>query len=133
MAYLNDRYIYKVQRYNYQNGVMVKRLMEETGQFDVSERQEYYNCYQEQLKLIFNKECFADSMKKYIEYRKRIEEAKGISICIEMNTLESRYPKLKYYYDHLGQERIKALGYKESALKNEIMVEASKERIRMML
>lgn len=133
MAYLNDRYIYKVQCYNYQNGIMVKKLMEETGQFDVSEKQEYYDSYQEQLNLIFNKECFADSMKTYCDYRKLKEDAKGLSFCIAMTTLESRYPKLIYYYDQLGADRIKALGYKESALKNEIMAEVSKERISMML
>lgn len=133
MAYLNDRYLYKVQCYNYQNGIMVKRLMEETGQFDTSEKQEYYQHYQEQLHNIVDKECFADSMKKYCEYKKRAGEANGNLFCIEMATIESRYPNIAYYFDRLGADRVKALGYKESALKNAVMVEDSKNLIRQYL
>ena len=34
--------------------------------------------------------------------------------------IASNHPEIKAYYDELGADRIKALGYKESSLKNEI-------------
>lgn len=34
--------------------------------------------------------------------------------------LDEKYPELKMFYEELGADKIKALNYKESALKNEV-------------
>ena len=39
-------------------------------------------------------------------------------------------PQIKYYYEELGPERIKALGYKEKLIKNEISLKLENSRIR---
>lgn len=44
--------------------------------------------------------------------------------------LEKKYPELKLFYDELGGERIKALGYKECNLKNEIALKNMNARLR---
>ena len=54
-------------------------------------------------------------MKRYCEYLKGNNRFDLLA-----TSYSEQYPELKLYYDELGGERIKALGYKESALKNEI-------------
>lgn len=73
MAMLNERYSYDLQRYNYENGIVVKNQLVESG-FDVSAPQVYnkpqcYKEYEEQLGHIIRKESFADRMKSYCDYR----------------------------------------------------------------
>ena len=48
LAYVNEQYCFDVQKFNYQNGVIVKKLLQDSS-FDVSENQTYA-VYQEQLK-----------------------------------------------------------------------------------
>lgn len=43
--------------------------------------------------------------------------------------ISKKFPQIKAYYDELGAERIKALGYKESALKNEVLNRQNKGRL----
>lgn len=115
MAYLNDCFAFDVQRENYLDGIKVKRQLEDSG-FSVSGKEEHSD-YGEQLECIIKKEGFADRMKRYCEYRNKKENCRYF---IADTIMERQYEDLKIYYDSLGSERIKALGYKEVNLKNEI-------------
>lgn len=115
MAYLNDCFAFDVQRENYLNGIKVKRQLEDSG-FSVNGKEEHSD-YGEQLECIIKKEGFADRMKRYCEYRNKKENCRYF---IADTIMERQYEDLKIYYDSLGSERIKALGYKEVNLKNEI-------------
>lgn len=115
MAYLNDLFAYDVQKENYQNSLIVKRQLEESG-FSV-DCQEVQSDYKEQLDCIIKKESFADRMKRYCECRKSRDSAK---FCFADKIIEQQNEDLAVYYDALGYDRIKALGYKECSLKNEL-------------
>ena len=90
--------------------------MEDSG-FNVNGN-EVHSDYEEQLECIVKKEGFSDRMKRYCEYRKNKENCQYFIADVIM---ERQYEDLRLYYDSLGYERIKALGYKESNLKNEMM------------
>ena len=124
LAYVNEQYCFDVQKFNYQNGVIVKKLLQDSS-FDVSENQTYA-VYQEQLKHLIKKEPFVDRMQAYCEYRAK----QGLIVNLAMPTLESKYPELRYYYEALGVDRIKALNYKEKKLLNEIHIMKNKNKIR---
>lgn len=124
LAYVNEQYCFDVQKFNYQNGVIVKKLLQDSS-FDVSENQTYA-VYQEQLKHLIKKEPFVDRMQAYCEYRAK----QGLIVNLAMSTLESKYPELRYYYEALGADRIKALNYKEKKLLNEIHIMKTKKKIR---
>lgn len=124
LAYVNEQYCFDVQKFNYQNGVVVKKLLQDSS-FDVSENQTYA-VYQEQLKHLIKKEPFVDRMQAYCEYRAK----QGLIVNLAMPTLESKYPELRYYYEALGVDRIKALNYKEKKLLNEIHIMKTKNKIR---
>lgn len=125
LAYVNEQYCFDVQKFNYQNGVIVKKLLQDSS-FDVSENQTYA-VYQEQLKHLIKKEPFVDRMQAYCEYRAK----QGLIVNLAMPTLESKYPELRYYYEALGVDRIKALNYKEKKLLNEIHIMKTKIRFVM--
>ena len=116
MAYLNDNFSYDVQKENYLDGISVRKQLEDSG-FNVNGN-EVHSDYEEQLECIIKKEGFSDRMKRYCEYRKNKENCQYFIVDAIM---ERQYKDLKLYYDTLGYERIKALGYKESNLKNEMM------------
>lgn len=124
LAYVNEQYCFDVQKFNYQKGVIVKKLLQDSS-FDVSENQTYA-VYQEQLKHLIKKEPFVDRMQAYCEYRAK----QGLIVNLAMSTLESKYPELRYYYEALGVDRIKALNYKEKKLLNEIHIMKTKNKIR---
>ena len=116
MAYLNDCFSYDVQKENYLDGITVRKQLEDSG-FNVNGNEEYSD-YEEQLECIIKKESFADRMKRYCEYRKNKEACMFVLVD---EVMEHQNEDLKLYYDSLGYERIKALGYKELSLKNEMM------------
>lgn len=116
MAYLNDNFSYDVQKENYLDGISVRKQLEDSG-FNVNGN-EVHSDYEEQLECIIKKEGFSDRMKRYCNYRKNKENCQYF---IADAIMERQYEDLKLYYDSLGYERIKALGYKESNLKNEMM------------
>ena len=116
MAYLNDCFSYDVQKENYLDGIKVRKQLEDSG-FHVSGN-EVHSDYEEQLECIIRKESFADRMKRYCEYRKNKEACMFVLVN---EVMEHQSENLKMYYDSLGYERIKALGYKELNLKNEMM------------
>lgn len=114
-AYLNELFAFDVQHKNYQDSIIVKKLLENSG-FGLK-GEEKKSDYKEQLKCILVKEGFADRMKRYCELR-QIKET--CMFCLAPDIMERQYVDLKLYYDRLGYERIKALGFKEKALKNEL-------------
>lgn len=114
-AYLNELFAYDVQHENYQNSIIVKKQLEESG-FDMK-KEERQSDYKEQLKCILTKEGFADRMKRYCELR-QLKQTNPYYIADEI--MERQYEGLKLYYDRLGFERIRALGFKEKDLKNEL-------------
>ena len=116
MAYLNDCFSYDVQKENYSSGIMVRKQLEDSG-FNINGNVAHSD-YEEQLECIIKKESFADRMKRYCEYRKQKETSMFVLVD---EVMERQYEDLKLYYDSLGYERIKALGYKELNLKNEVM------------
>lgn len=114
-AYLNELFAYDVQHENYQDSIIVKKQLEERG-FGIK-GEEKRSDYKEQLKCILVKEGFADRMKRYCELR-QLKETNPYYLADEI--MERQYEGLKLYYDRLGYDRIKALGYKEKDLKNEL-------------
>ncbi len=114
-AYLNELFAYDVQHENYQDSIIVKKQLEESG-FGIK-GEERLSDYKEQLKCILVKEGFADRMKRYCELRQMKESCK---FYLASDIMERQYEDLRLYYDRLGYERIKALGYKEKDLKNEL-------------
>lgn len=114
-AYLNDLFAYDVQHENYENSIIVKGQLDNSG-FETTDG-EIMSDYKEQVECILVKEGFAERMKRYCEHRQNKENC-----CFYMGSdiMDRQYPELAIYYDKLGYERIKALGYKENALKNEI-------------
>lgn len=114
-AYLNELFAYDVQHENYQDSIIVKKQLEESG-FGIK-GEEKRSDYKEQLKCILVKEGFADRIKRYYELR-QLKETNPYYLADEI--MERQYEDLKLYYDRLGHERIKALGFKEKDLKNEL-------------
>lgn len=114
-AYLNELFAYDVQHENYQDSIRVKKQLENCG-FGIK-GDEKRSDYKEQLKCILVKEGFADRMKRYCELR-QLKETNPYYLADEI--MERQYEELKLYYDRLGYERIKALGFKEKELKNEL-------------
>lgn len=114
-AYLNELFAYDVQHENYQDSIIIKKQLEESG-FGIK-GEEKRSDYKEQLKCILVKEGFADRMKRYCELR-QLKETNPYYLADEI--MERQYEDLKLYYDRLGYDRIKALGYKEKDLKNEL-------------
>ena len=114
-AYLNELFAYDVQHENYQDSIIVKKQLEESG-FRIKGEESQWD-YKEQLKCILVKEGFADRMKRYCELRQMKESCK---FYLASDIMERQYEDLRLYYDRLGYERIKALGYKEKDLKNEL-------------
>lgn len=124
MAYLNDLFAYDVQKENYQNSLIVKRQLEENG--FAADGQELLSDYKEQLDCIIKKESFAERMKRYCEYRKNKDLAK---FHFANKVMERQNEDLAVYYDALGYDRIKALGYKETNLKNELLKKRKTHRL----
>jgi len=116
MAYLNECFSYDVQKESYLDGITVRKQLEDSG-FNVSGNEVHLD-YEEQLECIIKKEGFADRMKRYCEYRRNKETCMFVLVD---EVMERQCEDLKLYYDSLGYERIKALGYKELNLKNEMM------------
>lgn len=114
-AYLNELFAYDVQHENYQDSIIVKKQLEESG-FGIK-GDEKRSDYKEQLKCILVKEGFADRMKRYCELR-QLKETNPYYLADEI--MERQYEDLRLYYDRLGYDRVKALGYKEKDLKNEL-------------
>ncbi|MCM1291386.1 MAG: hypothetical protein NC207_05605, partial [Bacteroides sp.] len=114
-AYLNELFAYDVQHENYANHIIVRKQIEDCG-MSVKGKVEQSD-YKEQLRCLLLKDNFESRMKRYCDYRLMKE---GNPFFIADSILERQFENLKVYYDKLGSDRIKALGYKESKLKSEL-------------
>lgn len=123
LAYVNEQFCFDLQKYNYQNGIIIRKQLEE-NHFDVSV-DEVCVIYQENLKHLIKNETFSERMKYFCEYKNK----GNLVLDLYATTLQSKYPELEYYYNKLGASRIKALNYKECNLKNEITILDSKSRV----
>lgn len=112
MAYLNDMFVYDTQRNNYQDGIAVRKSINETRNLQTLGNQKF-STVTKQLDIITGNESFEDLMKSYCE-------AKENKYSFALFYIEQRNINIKYYYDILGSKRIKSLSYKESNLKNEM-------------
>lgn len=123
MALWSECYFYQLRKYNYKNGIVVRNELIKSN-FDVTTNQQYVE-YEKQLEHLIKRESFADRMKKYCDYKESDNPFEALTA-----TLEKKYPELKLFYDELGGERIKALGYKEKELQNEIKWKNTRNRLR---
>lgn len=114
-AYLNDCFSLDVQHLNYRDDFIVRKQLNETGFKTPKDPQ--YESYKEQIKYLIKSGNFVERMKDYCEDKKLKESNKFYLPDI---FLDKKNPDLKIYYDELGGDRIKALGYKKAALKREI-------------
>ena len=124
LAQLSDRFAYDVQHYNYQNGVIVQKLLEESRKFDTSSA-EAIETYKTTVAHSIRNTAFADRMKEYCEYRR----AGGLCANVAAQSLYHKYPELKTYYDVLGEETIKELSYQESNLKDEYAFQIKRDDV----
>lgn len=124
-AYISQRYVYDLQKHNYANGITVRNILENSG-FALQGNQTYEasDDYAQQMEHLITAESFADKMKNYCELRDN-----NCIYALTLNNIESRFPQLKLFYEELGSERIRALGYKEKELKNEVNVRHLKNRL----
>ena len=119
MAYLSDKFSYLLQS-NYSNEIQVMDQCDKAG-FDNKEELVHLYEYNEQIKYLICSESFEERMKHYCEYLERQEQSKGFILNLSIDPMLHAYPKIKIYFEELGAKRIKALGYKEAALKREIL------------
>jgi hypothetical protein len=113
IAYISEQYEYLVRAYQYENGITIKESLV-NNDFELLGDQRYMN-YEEQLEYISQQRSFEEMIKQYCEAR---DVCKGLLLIM----MDIDHTEFKYYYEQLGSKRIKALGYKESALKKEIAV-----------
>lgn len=124
-AYASQRYVYDLQKHNYANGIAVRNMLESSG-FALQGNQSYEasDDYAQQMEQMVTTESFADRMRNYCELRDN-----NSIYALTLNNIESRFPQLKLFYEVLGSERIRALGYKEKELKNEVNIKHLNNRL----
>lgn len=124
-AYASQQYVYDLQKHNYANGIAVRNMLESSG-FALQGNQSYEasDDYAQQMEQMVTTESFADRMKDYCELR----DSNSI-YALALNNIESRFPQFKLFYEELGSERIRALGYKEKELKNEVNIRHLNNRL----
>lgn len=115
MAYLYERYAYDLLHI-YKGGITVIKEQLNNPFFDITGKQEYIDNMNEQIEAITSNEGFADRMKRYCDYK----DKKGICINMAIVELGQRYPQLNDYYEALGGDKIRALGFKEKSIINEV-------------
>ena len=114
LAQLSDRFAFDVQQHNYKNGLLVRKQLEETGVFELSGNQNF-EVYKGCVVHSITNTAFIDRMKAYCDYK----ELNSFASRAVANNLAKKYPELSIYYEALGGDKIKALSYQESKLKEE--------------
>ena len=114
LAPISDRFAYDVQQHNYKNGLLVRMQLEDTGKFDLAENQDF-EVYKGCVAQSINNTSFIERMQAYCDYKDQNTLA---SRCVA-NNMAKNYPELHIYYDTLGSDKIRALSYQESKLKEE--------------
>lgn len=114
LAQISDRFAFDVQQYNYQNGLLVRKQLEETGKFDLAGNQGF-EVYRECVVQSITNTAFIERMKAYCDYK----DLDSFASRAVANNMANKYPELSIYYDTLGSDKIRALSYQESKLKDE--------------
>lgn len=122
MAYLYDRFAYELQRI-YANGINVKDELVK-NEFELSGDQKYIANYNDQVSCVIKRDSFRNRMKRYCETQDQ---------PLVLSLIEETDDRIKYYYEELGAERCKALGYKESAMRNEVALKSKIKTIKILL
>lgn len=128
MSILSEEYEARVQYSTYHDGTYVFRALEEREELTTDESAVLFSV-NEHVERILKKTTFAEEMEKYCEYRMQ----EGFKFNCFIEDMERENDRLKPYFDALGGERIKALGYKEKALANELMGQKNTVKIMMRL
>ena len=130
LSILSDEYEARVQYSIYHDGTYVMRNLQKEQTFAVCDRGNL--AVAEHVKNMVLKTTFAEKMEAYCNERQR-EEGNIFLIDYLTTQMERNDPRLKVYYDALGPERIRALGYKEKNLQEELNVKKADTRIRIAL
>lgn len=122
MAYLYERFAYELQKI-YANGVTVKQELKKNN-FDLDGNQQFVEKFNEQVECVIKRDSFRNRMKRYCEAQEQ---------PLVLSLIEESDDRIKYYYQELGAERCKALGYKESAMRNEVALKNQIKNIKILL
>lgn len=130
LSIIADEYETRVQYSIYHDGTYVLRNIEEQNTFTVKDR----GCWavSEQVKNIVVKTTFAEKMEQYCTYRQQTVEENFMASWFAAQ-LERQNEALQVYYDNLGPERIKALGYKEKNLREALNAKHEDLHVRALL
>lgn len=131
MSILSDRYQLFVQHDVYNNSIFVFRNLEAEEMFSVSENVQLQTVT-EHVKNTITKTTFQELMKTYCGYQ-QAKRGNPLDFNLMLADMESQHPQLKIYYDLLGETRIRALGYKEKPIKDELFARQSDTAIRLAL
>lgn len=115
MSILSDEYQLRVQYDTYHSNLAVYRSLEERNELNVSESVQLLTVTEHVQNTIL-KTTFAEQMERYCEYR----DQEGLSYDLLMMDFEKKNPKFRTYFDAIGSKRIRALGFKEKSLQNEL-------------
>lgn len=114
LAYVSDLFAFDVQHENYKNDYIISNQLANSG-FDVKDT--HYVTYHEQLLNMIKSTTFEERMRIYCNYRMQGEQQ---IFHYPIEQMERKYQDIKSYYDELGGKRIRALGYREKNLREEI-------------
>ncbi|MDO4991802.1 MAG: hypothetical protein Q4E26_02470 [Prevotellaceae bacterium] len=128
MAYLSEVFAFKVQRETYRNGIMVHRQTVESDLLTTHGKQKW-DVFDEQVENVITRTTFEEKMRQYIDYK----TAPNARFNLLIPYMEQQTPELRDYYEMLGADRIRALGYKESKLRNEVHALALNNEIKRRL
>lgn len=115
MAELSDKLAFEVQNHTYKNGLMVRKELQATEKFDITENQAYI-AFSEGLRGEIQRSSFRDKMKDYIAYK----ESDNRWVRLLSVRLAETDERLRSYYDLLGGDKIRALSCDEANLKREV-------------
>lgn len=130
LSQLSDEYRMRVQYAIYHDGAFVLKNIEEQSQLTVKDR----GCWvvAEQVKNVVIKTTFAEKMEQYCIYRQQTM-MENFMASYFVAQLERQNETLRVYYDKLGPERIKALGYKEKNLQEALNTKKKDCHVRIVL
>lgn len=117
LSVISDEYEARVQYGIYRDGTYVLRNLEDEDSFTINDRGSW--AVAEHVKNLVVKTTFAEKMEQYCKYRQQTLEENFMATWFAAQ-LERQNESLRVYYDELGAERIKALGYKEKSLQAEM-------------
>ena len=124
LSFMCDKRTFKVQKSNYLNGISVKKAISDNKSLLIKNDELWkkiditFKCN------VIERDSFEKKMKTYCDLRMKYDEL-DINIPTEL-----RYDKeITTYYNLLGANKIKALNYKRSKLKNEVETNINNKNI----